>query len=386
MKICYLSASLIPSRSANSLHVMKMCNALGSLGHIVTLFVPRTMRVGGVPDAEVFRHYGVPMSFSIVRVPLMRGRLGVAGFAWATARAVRKQRPDLIHGRSVESCYSAAVSGHDVSLEMHDAVVEQAKKAFGRLVELRRFRSLVVNSEGLRRHYEERYERLAGRIIVAHNGADVISDGEQPQQLAAGRASRLQVGYVGQLYQGRGIELIVALAALCPWADFHIVGGTEEDLARWRTGTPARENLHWHGFMQPSATGAFRRGCDVLLAPYQTSVSTAAWMSPLKVFEYMAAGKAIVASDLPVLHEVLQDEYNALLCPPESIMHWVAALTRLREQTAFRHQLGQRAKEEFRRKHTWAARAEYLVNRLGHNGTASTCATTTTKKIMGMTS
>jgi glycosyltransferase involved in cell wall biosynthesis len=113
-----------------------------------------------------------------------------------------------------------------------------------------------------------------------------------------------------------------------------------------------------------------RLACDVLLAPYQRRVfthggsDTSRWMSPLKVFEYMAAGKAIVCSDIPVLHEVLSHKETAWFCPPEDIDAWCAALTELRDDANLRLNLGQAARTTFLQHYTWRSRAAAVLNGL----------------------
>jgi glycosyltransferase involved in cell wall biosynthesis len=84
-------------------------------------------------------------------------------------------------------------------------------------------------------------------------------------------------------------------------------------------------------------------------------------MSPLKTFEYMASGKAILCSDLPALREVLAHEQTALLCKPDDPQCWKAALERLRDEPGLRQRLGERAKSEFEAKYTWKARAENVL-------------------------
>ena len=87
------------------------------------------------------------------------------------------------------------------------------------------------------------------------------------------------------------------------------------------------------GYVANSELPTFYAACDVLLMPYQREVAgsgggnTANYMSPMKMFEYMATGRMIIASDLPVLREIL-DDTNAVLCDPDDIPAWRNALQR----------------------------------------------------------
>ena len=79
----------------------------------------------------------------------------------------------------------------------------------------------------------------------------------------------------------------------------------------------------------------------------------------MKIFEYMAAAKPIIASDLPVLREVLNDS-NAILVDPEDIDAWRDALAALRDPKR-REQLGRKAHDDFLRSYTWQARASRVL-------------------------
>jgi glycosyltransferase involved in cell wall biosynthesis len=127
-------------------------------------------------------------------------------------------------------------------------------------------------------------------------------------------------------------------------------------------------NVVLHGHQPPRAVGELIAEFDVLLAPYRREVKPhaaldiAPWMSPLKIFEYMAAGKPIVAADLPVIREVLTDGETALLCSPDDDGDWVAALRRLHEEPELARRIGAQAHDEWRRAYTWQARASTILD------------------------
>lgn len=84
-------------------------------------------------------------------------------------------------------------------------------------------------------------------------------------------------------------------------------------------------------------------------------------MSPLKLFEYMSAKKAIVCSDLPVLREILQDGSTALLVSPLDLNAWKAALLRIRDEPGLRQAIATEAHRKFLQSHTWSKRAETVL-------------------------
>jgi len=375
MRIVYLSASSIPSRAANSIHVMRMCQAFVKNGHEVVLMAPR--RGDAMCDVDdAFSFYGVEKGFVINRLPWLsvKGKHYTYGY-WAATKA-KSMRPDLVYGRNLIACFFASLMKMPVVFESHAPADNggcMLKWMFRRLIRCANFQRLVVITHSLKEYYLARYPFLTRRICVAPDGADFVSESRIPVELPR-RSERLQVGYTGHLYPGRGIEVIEELARVCAWADFHIVGGTDQDIHAVRSRTQSLTNFFIHGFKRPAEADRYRLAADVLVAPYQRRVSvygggnggldTVKWMSPLKLFEYMAAGKAILCSNLPVIREVLSDNATAILVPPDDIHAWSKALLSLRDDSEFRTELGRAARAEFLARYTWEHRADSVLSGL----------------------
>ncbi len=168
------------------------------------------------------------------------------------------------------------------------------------------------------------------------------------------------------------MEMVAALAEATRGIDLHVVGGSDAELAAWRSrvGEPVgRGSRVWfHGFVPHGDLAWYYQRCDAFLAPYRASVEgvergkdLSRWMSPLKIFEYMAAGRPILCSSLPVLREVLQHGVNALLLPPDDVGAWRDALYQLHEDAELRYALGARARADLLARFTWKARAERVL-------------------------
>jgi len=203
--------------------------------------------------------------------------------------------------------------------------------------------------------------------VVAHDAAD--PPGGRVARRGLGAPPR--VGYVGNLYPGRGVEMALELARRLPSARFEVVGGSEQDLDYWR----AKElppNFVLHGFQPPGRLRPFYDQLDVLLMPYPRqavvgptgTLDTSRWCSPMKMFEYMASGAPIVSSDLPVLQEVLRDGENALIAPAGDVDAWQRAVERLLGDADLRERLAAAALDDLRRSYTWDARVERVLGSL----------------------
>lgn len=344
-----------------------MCNAFAQHGHEVTLYVPAFPKEEYEQvDVGVFRFYGVPESFRIRRFPWLpvKGRSTVYSLL-ATIHA-KLSGSQLVYARDLKSAAMCARLGMPVIFEAHAPVKPTDEALFSRLITSPRFLRLVVISGVLKRMYEDAWPEIRGKIQVAHDAADIDHRLSQDQVYTP---DRLHVGYVGHLYQGRGIDLIIELAARCPWADFEIVGGMEEDVNYWKSQPGLPENLHFHGHLSYNEAAKIRQSCQVLLAPFARELAvfgggadTSKWMSPMKIFEYMAAARAIVCSDLPVLREVLTDGRNALLCEPENADDWQSALEILRDDKDLAQRLGRQAFNDLQSRYTWSGRAKSVLS------------------------
>ncbi len=371
MRLAYFSSSTIPSREANSVHVMKMCQALSRQGHDVLL----AAIAGDSATGDDFARYGVEPCFELIRHGV-RGRAPTSriGYAFAAPKLVRRagRLPDLVYGRHLPSISVAARWSVPVIFESHQAPCAIERFFERRLFARPNFARLVVISEALRGEYRRLHPQVpARRILVAPDAADPPPDVPADVAAAIRRSpDRLQVGYVGHLYPGKGIEVVLDLARRLPEVDFHVVGGTDSDLAAVQSRANGSGNLVFHGYVPAVDTEAYRRAMDVLLAPYQHRVHAAGgraeigrWMSPLKIFEYMASRRPMIASDLPVLREVITDGETGLLAPPADLDAWVGAVQRLRDP-ALRTRLAERASTVWRERHTWSRRAEHVLAEL----------------------
>jgi glycosyltransferase involved in cell wall biosynthesis len=374
MKVVYISDSILPSRSASSIQVMKMCETMSRQGHAVTLIVPNLQD----PDTraeDTFAFYGVKASFRIGRhwFPTSLGRsFGSIIYAFVSAHAAYRARPDLIYGRYLPACWLTALFGMPTVFESH---VPPSTQRPGWMVNLifrlwRRAKGnkgVVVISAALGSRLEAEFGPI--KLILAHDAADVV------RCVTANPAKHsnqcLQIGYVGQLYQGKGMELIEQIVRRCPSMQFQIVGGSEQDIRYWKGLLQNQDNVIFHGHVPHEETEKLRQQCDVLIAPYQNDVrvfgggnNVAPWMSPLKLFEYMASGKAIVCSDLPVLREILTHEETALLCDPLKPEEWEEALRRLETNPELRINLGECAKRIHAKTYTWDARVARIFSQI----------------------
>lgn len=367
MRIACISTSRIPSDTANSIQVMKACQALQRLGHTPHLLVPGE-RVPAADWPALAERYGLAEQWEITWLPA-NPHLKRNDFAWAAVRRARKLDADLIYTWAGQSAVFALLAGLPVAYEVHDLPSGHLGPVWFRtFLKLKGQKRLLVITRALCERLVRQYGNLAGsNVVIAPNGVDLEQYADLPEPAAQrqklGLPDRVTVLCAGHLYSGRGAALFLGLAGRFPQASFVWVGGRPEDVEAYRARAAAAglENVTFTGFVNQGRVAAYQAAADVLLMPYARAIAgssggnSADICSPMKLFDYLAAGRAILTSDLPVFHEVL-NETNALFAPPEDLEGWSAALDRLLVDAALRRRLSAQARQDAVQ-YTWLARA-----------------------------
>lgn len=367
----YIASSPFPSTAANSVHVAKMCSAIVRTGAGLIVVSPWEY-LTPTPTGGGWE-YGISRSIPIRYLfrPKIRG--GNALFRFLMRRALTSLRPNLVYGRSLEGCRVAAEKGYRTVLEIHKPEWELSSKyknEFDKLLNASGFRAIVCISAALQECLIDTFPKLTEHTFVAHDAAP-----SWVLRTPLTESDKFVVGYFGSLNRGKGVETILKLASLCPWALFRIVGGDKKQQRAWATGKDVPENVQFFVHQPHDVLPEMMADCDVLVAPYLNRVEVhggggdvSAWMSPLKIFEYMAVGRPIVCADLPVLREVLRDEENALLVRPGDVTAWQRALERLKKDKLLCHRLAKQARIEHEQSYTWDMRAEKVIGELQRLG------------------
>jgi glycosyltransferase involved in cell wall biosynthesis len=358
MRVVCISAAKIPSDTANSIQVMKVCQAFVQLGLEVMLLVPETPNLD-TEKQSLLKHYGLENLFPIEWLPMDNRRL----FPWKAALRAWRLKAELVYAWPPQAAVLARMLAIPSMLEVHDIPTGR----FGPIW-LRFFRWLPGRKRFLpiTRALQEALHLPDDLTVIAPDGVDIERYRDLPSPEKARQALNLPqnqtVLCTGHLYAGRGVELFLSLAGNFPQTSFVWVGGRPEDVESWRNKASHLMNVTFTGFIPNQQIPLYQSAADVLLMPYGSSVSTSSGgntaqvCSPMKMFEYMAAGRAILSSDLTVLHEVLNKK-NAVFCPPDDVQTWVHALAGLLSDPEKRNMLGRNANSAVPQ-YSWTARAK----------------------------
>lgn len=370
MKIAFIAASAVPFNAANSIQVMKTCQAFAQLGHLVHLMVPGSQ---AVEWSYLKDFYGLSTPFEITWLTISP-RLRRYDLAWKAVRLARRIKADLVYTWMLQAAWLGLWQRLPVMLELHDRITGQIGPIlFRQILAQRGKKRLLPITRALLIALEQEFEvNLPPElVVVSPDGVDLERYAGLPDPQAARKALGLQerptAVYSGHFYAGRGMGLLFDLAQSNPQINFLWVGGHPADIAMWkqRLQSAGVDNVFLPGFVENARLALYQAAGDVLLMPYGNAVSTSGGgntadiCSPMKMFEYMAAARAILSSDLPVLHEVLNPT-NAVFCPVDEPVIWSTALNALIADTNRRITLGQQAQRDVTR-YTWRVRAQHAL-------------------------
>ncbi len=393
MKLLYVAPVRLPTEKAHGLQIVQNCEAFADAGAEVTLWVARRVNTAEMNRVQdVWAHYGVRRNFAIRRVPcidllpLVAGRsdapaklafaLQLASFLLVMLARALFTPADVYYSRDerVILLLSLVKPRRTLAYESHNL----AEGRIGRWIQrqaARRAGSLFAVTERLRD--ELITLGAAERVFVARDGIRAQRFAHVPEQAEARRQlgwaeDAFIVGYVGRLQtlgMDKGVGALAEALATVEGSVLALVGGPDEMAAalrrRWielgqdearflYTGQVAAERV-------PLTLSAF----DVCALPSPRTTFFAYYTSPMKLFEYMASRRPIIASDLPSNAEVLTDGESALLVEPGDVAALAGAIRRLKDDPALRQRLADKAYSLVMERYTWDARAATILKVLG---------------------
>ncbi|MCA9166303.1 MAG: glycosyltransferase family 4 protein [Planctomycetales bacterium] len=373
MNIVYATRAAIPYPSAASLNTVQMCQCLTQLGHEVTLAVGRKFWRRGTRHTDWSRFYGFAPAFKV------RPYFELPRTSWWFDRQITNwaaQQNALLYARYPRILPAAQRDGLTVILELHQAINVAERQWIASALQTGHLHTVVTITQALRNHLLA-FPELTGygdQFTVAPDAVDC----SRFTSCCHVKRDPSRVAYFGGLFPGKGMEVIAQLARRMPHTRFDVYGGRAAELTKWRSECAALINLRFHGYVKPADVPTHMTSHAIALLPNQPNVllpngdDIGRFTSPMKMFEYMAAGCAIVASDLPGLREVLRHDANCLLAGHDDLPGWQTAIERLQSNADLRQRLTQTAQREAIELYSYRRRFTQILSRLEFNSAVPT--------------
>ncbi len=375
MRLIYITNSRIPTTKAHGFQIMKMCEAFTREGADVELWIPR--RINPIKDSP-FQYYGIKESFGIKKIPvidlipLYRVLGSFANFVESISFAVfnvwqlRKTDFDVIYSRDQFTLWLLSFLNYKFVYEMHKM---PGHSGFYKRIWRKALKIITITTVLKDAIVKEGAD--TSKILVAHDGVDldafnaVNKNVEELKTELSLPKEQFLVGYVGKfktLEQEKGLKtMIEALSLLGNETKMAFVGGEEAEIKEYKSLAQRFNVLSqcvFIGYQPYRRMVEYMKAMDAVVLP-SPDKPLAHYSSPLKLFEYMASGRPIIASDLPAIREVLNDK-NALFFKPENSDDLARAVKMLKASPTLGYHLSQQALADVKN-YTWASRAKNIL-------------------------
>lgn len=377
MKIYYVANARMPSDKAHGIQIVKMAEALIESGVDVTLVLPR--RPG--TEQSMREHYNLRVDIPVVRLPVFDWGMGgpiryrlsafsfIASYIWYFYTAIKRADAvvytvDLDH----VTCLGLPFLGLPYFSEMHGG---KPRSLFYRFF-FKRMRGIIATTSITRDELIQKFHLPPERALLEPNGVDLshlsmLSRDDARRALGLPLEKPLAL-YVGRVLPWKGIDILPVAAAQIPDSTIGFLGGTEEEYkaAFGVSGAP----VVFYGSKPHTEVGIWLAAADVcMVIGTRHDEYSYRYTSPMKVYEYLASGRPIIASSTPALRGVLGED-ECYFCEPDDAASLARAIVTAIADPVRAERMAAKGIERAR-EHTWQKRAERTKKFIEHLTTHS---------------
>ncbi len=349
----------MPSNKAQATHIFKMLDNFLIYSENVLLFCPtlkKNTKISHFRNHYNLHNYKQIKIFSIFKkthIDTFFKRL-IYGFRVASKLSGEK---NLIISRSLISSFFLSIFNINHFLEIHQELKGITKFLFIKLrfIYSKNIIKVIFISKGL----EKFYDLKNNKSVVLHDACD-LRDFKKEKKVTK---KIKNIYYFGSFYKGRGVELIKKLSNITPDLNYYLYGKRNEKINQ-------SKNFKVFSIVTYKKMTELIEKADLLLMPYQSKVSInsenfkddiSKFISPLKMFEYMASGTPIISSDLKVLKEILVHRKNSILVKNYSNpFSWKKIINSIKNDITLRKKISFNSRISAS-KNTWKIRVKKII-------------------------
>jgi glycosyltransferase involved in cell wall biosynthesis len=385
MNIFYVSNSRMPTEKAHGLQISKMCEAFTFLDNKITLLIPARFNY---IKSNIFDYYDINIRFKIVRLPnidlinVIKNKFGFVfqnvSFSFSVFFYLFFYKGKItIYSRDYFTLF--LLSFLDKATLFYEVHTFPNKLNFFYKIVLKRVKFVAI-TKGLRNELFN-HGVADDRILIAHDGVDIdlfnnhkLDKVDLRKKLNLPKDKKI-IAYVGKLTtmgKSKGVELLleafVKVLNDCPQAFLLLVGINKDEVVNIKQkfdkfGVKSKfYKLILHVNYEKIID--YEKSSDVLVMSYPNTKHYQLYMSPLKMFEYMASGVPIVSSDLESIREVLSDD-SAVLVQAENINALGKGIKNILSDDNLAIKIANKAKQDVGM-YTWKIRAKKILDFVKH--------------------
>jgi glycosyltransferase involved in cell wall biosynthesis len=378
MTIVYPVNEQMMLRKARDARIMRNAQAMSDKGHKVYLLIGRTAK----RKEDIWDYYGLSPSenFSIIQLPMLKwlGKVRITvneiflRAAFGEANRINRAEPFQVFYLSVLEAAKFFLErrrffpGVKFVYELHElARYPENRNPFPKELEedalerevLSKMDGIFTTTDALQKVVAERFPGIPSETIPLG-----MAPAAENSWSHFGAGGRFKVGYLGQLYDAQGVDVLIKAVALIPEVEAHIIGGTDREIsALKRTASDLRvsDRIIFHGFVSPAKAPGMVRDVDIFVVPAKDTVRMN-YVAHLKIYEYMGLGRPIVATRLRSIEEEVEDGKTGILVAPDVPQSLAEGIQRLIENPGLAKEIASRAFHQSVRYH-WDQRAERII-------------------------
>jgi len=353
--ILYLGISRIHRNRANLIQTLKTVSAIKNFGINITLLLPPKKKKLNLEKR--LKEIGVSVDLDIRFTQFLHSRwkkLGYIPLFWFYKNLINKAKTIYVRSPRLSICLTRQNIPH--CLEIHNTDRLQTENYLDHIIyyyNKQVIKHLFPISKAAAKFLIEA-GAAPNRITVAPSGVD-ISFFKDIKPFNENNLSYPNIFYIGRISRDRGLDILLSIAKQ-GLGKVHLVGETEDPIK-------SIDNLIYYGYVPHSTVAKYYEQSDIILLPYQKDLNHVKSISPLKLFEAMASGRPIIASDIQPIREILVHKKNSLLCDPSDITAWISCIKELKSNHSLAKKIGLEAQQEVY-KYTWGKRAFNILKSL----------------------
>jgi len=333
MRICYLSNTSIPSSVASSIQIVKMCEAFSELKHNVILITTNASKL----DKNINDFYNIKFKFIFKKLKYFKSfPLGVNFYLFSLLSILEsfKHKPDIYVTRNFFTCFLLVLLRKNIIMELHhDLNIESRITRFlvnkFKYLDSKYIKKIIAITHGVKNEYVKKKIASSNKILVLPSGSSI-----NLKYIKKNKIDSFKIGYFGSLYKSRGLELIKELAKIDRKNQYYLYGDLNNiNYLKFKSSI---KNLHFKKYVPYKDIPKNLSKMDILILPYVSAITVAGnvgditkYTSPLKLFDYLSAGKIIICSDYKVLKEVINGNNAIFIKNFKNVYSWKNEINKL---------------------------------------------------------
>ena len=370
MKISYLFNSSIPSNLPSSLQVAKMCEGMQKKLHDVNLITP----MPGLNAKYLAKYYNIKNKFRLYKIKFFtKYPLGINYYLFSLVSIfyALRLKTDLFVTRNFFTCFLLVIFKKKTIFEIHHDITTESrivKFLFNnfKILNSKTIIKIVAISKGVKKYLINDLGILEEKIQILPSASGLnFRNWKGKINL---KKKRLNIGYFGSLEKTKGVNFLIKLSKKDKKNNYFIFGGTNNDVEVLKKNI-INNNLSIKSHIPYRNLKNYLLKMDVLVMPYDKKVIRSAggigniskYMSPLKLFDYLASGKLIIATKINSIEEIVQNKKNCILINKLDVFNWHKEI-KLITKNKKKYEKIAKSGYKLSKKYTYSLRAEKFLD------------------------